>query len=193
MKNKIKSVIEEFDLYDYHNTFDGNMLLSYKGPWDEHIVFTMGNYIKLMVKDDPVVTKRIFKVFMELAQNVSLYSAEYNELDKSKRIGIGSILVLESKDSYHFFSGNVVKNPDIIPIIDKTDVINALDREQLRSFKRRQRNLPRSEFGGANIGLIQVALTADNPLNIKLTPINEEESFFSLGVQIKKQRTPDAD
>ncbi len=190
MKNKVKISAEQFDLYDYHNTFDGNVLLSYKGPWDEHIVFTMGNYIKLLVKDDPVVTKRIFKIFMELAQNVSLYSAEYNEFDKSKRVGIGSILVIESQDTYHFFSGNVVKNPDIIPIIDKTDVINALDREQLRNFKRKQRNLPRSEFGGANIGLIQVALTADNPLNIKLTPLNEEESFFSLGVEIKKQKEP---
>ena len=175
----------QFDLYDYHNIFEGNVLLSYKGPWNDHVVFSMGNYIKVIVKDNASVSKKIFKIFMELAQNVSFYSAEYNKLDEKKKIGIGSLVILEENNNYNFYSGNVVNNVDIIPIIDKCDVINALDREQLRQFKRKQRQLPRSEFGGANIGLIQIALTADNPIDIKLTPITEDKSFFSIGVTVK--------
>lgn len=175
----------QFDLYKYHNIFEGNVLLSYKGPWDEHIVFSMGNYIKVILKNNASVSKKIFKIFMELAQNVSFYSAEYNKLEENKKIGIGSLVILEENDNYHFYSGNVVNNVDIIPIIDKCDVINSLDREELREFKRKQRQLPRSEFGGANIGLIQIALTADNPIDIKLTPITEEKSYFSIGVLVK--------
>lgn len=174
-----------FDLFSYHNFFEGNVLLSYKGPWNDHIVFSMGNYIKVIVKDNVSISKKIFKIFMELAQNVSFYSAEYNKLEEDKKVGIGSLVILEQNNNYHFYSGNVVSNVDIIPIIDKCDVINSLDREQLRDFKRKQRQLPRSEYGGANIGLIQIALTADNPIDIKLTPITEDKSFFSIGVTVK--------
>jgi hypothetical protein len=145
----------------------------------------MGNYLKVIVHDNVSVSKKIFKIFMELAQNVSFYSAEFNKLEENKKIGIGSLVILEENSNYHFYSGNVVNNIDIIPIIDKCEVINSLDREQLREFKRKQRQLPRSEFGGANIGLIQIALTADNPIDLKLTPITEEKSFFSIGVTIK--------
>ncbi len=175
----------QFDLYDYHNIFEGNVLLSYKGPWDEHIVFSMGNYIKVILKDNITVSKKIFKIFMELAQNVSFYSAEYNKLEQDKKIGIGSLVIMQEGKNYNFYSGNMVNNIDIIPIIDKCDVINALDRQQLREFKRKQRQLPRSEYGGANIGLIQIALTADNPIDIRLTPITEEKSFFSIGVTVQ--------
>ena len=175
----------QFELYNYHNFFEGNVILSYKGPWDEHIVFSMGNYIKVVVKDNVSVSKKIFKIFMELAQNVSLYSAEFNKFEEDRKVGIGSLVILEENNNYHFYSGNVVNNVDIIPIIDKCEVINSLDREQLRQFKRKQRQLPRSESGGANIGLIQIALTADNPIDLKLTPITEDKSFFSIGVTVK--------
>jgi len=166
---------------------DGKIHLSYKGPWDEHMLFSIGNYIKLFTKDRPTASKKIFKVFMELAQNVCLHSAEYNKLEKSKRSGIGTMVISESGGYYYFYSGNVVSNVDIFPIIDKCEVINALDRKELREFKRKQRNLPFGEAGGGNIGLIQVALTSEYPLKIKLTPINDENSFFSICVKIKSK------
>jgi hypothetical protein len=179
------SEVKTFDLYDFHNILDGKVLLSYKGPWDEHILVSIGNYIRSIDKNNPKIGLKIFKIFMELAQNMSLYSAEFSKLDTEKRVGIGSMLIREEDGCYYFYSGNLVKNKDIIPIIDKCDVINSLDRDELREFKRKQRNMPRGEFGGANIGLIQIALTSNHPLDIKVTPITEEDSFFSVCVTIK--------
>ncbi len=183
MQTSVDNLI--FDLYDLHNILEGKVLLSYKGPWDERILVSIGNYIRTINPDNPKISLKIFKVFMELAQNMSFYSAEFNKLDQDKKVGIGSMLIREENGCYFFYSGNVVNNKDIIPIIDKCNVINSLDRVQLREFKRKQRNLPRGEFGGANIGLIQIALTSDHPLDIKLTPITEETSFFSICVKIK--------
>ena len=179
---------QEFDLFDFHNLCEGNIKISYKGPWDKHNLLSIGNYIRNASKEDELLNRKVFQIFVELAENVSLYSREYDQPENNKRAGIGSLVIREDNESFYFYSGNVVDTADIIPIIDKCGVINALDHDKLRAFKRRQRNLPHSERGGANIGLIQVALIAGNPLDIKVTPIDNETSFFSVSVQIIKEK-----
>lgn len=180
-----------FNLYDIHSSYGGKTLVLYKGPLDTNILVSVGTYIRNLSKNDTALNKRIFTVFMEMAENISLYSAEFERFEGSKRSGIGTFVVREDDSFYYFHSGNVVYNIDIIPIIDKCGIINSLDRESLRDFKRRQRNLPHGDKGGANIGLIQIALTSNNPLDIQLTPIDEERSFFSICVQIDKKTTSD--
>jgi len=96
------------------------------------------------------------------------------------------VLIGESEESYTFVTGNLVRNEDIISIIDKSEIINSLDREELREYKREQRKLPHGPKGGAHIGLIQVALTSDNPLDVEVTPIDDDHSFFSIAVKIDK-------
>ncbi len=49
-----------------------------------------------------------------------------------------------------------------------------------------QRNLPQREKGNANIGLIQVALTSANPLDIEVTLIDDNYSFFAITVKVDK-------
>ncbi len=80
-------------------------------------------------------------------------------------------------------TGNLVKTDDIITIIEKSEVINSLDREELREYKRQQRKLPPGKKGGAHIGLIQVALTSSNPLDIEVNPVDDKHSFFSIAVK----------
>jgi hypothetical protein len=178
----------DLDLFQLHNIFDGSVLISYKGPWEEGILFSFGKYVKVIAGGNEVVNKKIFRIFMELAQNISLYSAEYNEI-AGKQVGIGSFVIAHFDNYYKVYCGNRVKTMDVIPIIDKCNVINALDREQLREFKRKQRKLPRSEFGGANVGLIQIALTADNPLDIVVTPLDDTYAFLSVNVKVCYDKT----
>ena len=74
-----------------------------------------------------------------------------------------------------------------MPVIEKCELINSLDRESLREYRREQRRIASDvKKNSGNIGLIQVALTAESPLDIELTPINDEESFFSIAVKVEK-------
>ena len=59
-----------------------------------------------------------------------------------------------------------------------------MNREELRDYKRKEINKPYSSSGGGNIGLIQVALTSDNPLNYKLTEMDNNTAFFAVCVKI---------
>jgi len=98
-----------------------------------------------------------------------------------------ALVIGEFDEHFTFITGNVVKNEDVIPLINKCEKINSLDREGLRQYKREMRGLPSDGRDGANIGLIKVALTSENPLDIEVTPIDNEFSFFSLSVKVLKQ------
>ncbi|MCK5535387.1 MAG: SiaB family protein kinase [Bacteroidales bacterium] len=176
---------EKFSLYNYHKTFDKDILISFKGPFDKHILAIIGNYIEVILGRNPKAGKKIFKIFIELAQNIAYYSAE-GKSNFNTESGIGTLVIGEFDNHYSFVAGNVVKASDIVHIIEKSEIINSLDREGLRQYKREQRNLPQGERGSAHIGLIQVALTAASPLDIEVSPINEEYSFFTISVNVEK-------
>jgi hypothetical protein len=181
MDNQLNS-----NILDLYRTFGDNTPLSYKGPIDDHILQVIGTYIEGLLKHSPKAGKKVFKIFIELAQNISYYSAERSKLANNKDIGTGMVLISEQLDYYTFMTGNLVKTDDIISIIEKSEVINSLDREELREYKREQRKLPPGKKGGAHIGLIQVALTSSNPLDIEVNPVDDEHSFFSIAVKIDK-------
>lgn len=177
-----------FRLFEYNKFFYEDIHLSYKGPIDEKMLSVIGSYIDVLFSHDPAAGRKVFKIFIELAQNVSFYSAEYNILkpEKKQEIGIGTIIIASDNEHYIFVTGNKVKNEDIIPVIEKCEIINSLDRDALREYKRQQRRLPAESKGGGNIGLIQVALTSANPLDFEVTPIDDEYSFFSIAAKVKR-------
>jgi len=176
-----------FSLYEYHNLLHQNILLSYKGPIDERIMAVLGDNIDFVLGGTTKPRQKLFKIFMELAQNVWLYSAEKNKLSHDKSMGIGTLVIGEFQNYYTFVTGNLVSNIDILPVIEKCEVINSLDRDSLREYKREQRRIAVNDNKATgNIGLIQVALTAEGPLDIELTPVDDEISFFSIAVKIEK-------
>ena len=177
---------KDIDILDFHRLLGKNIPLSYKGPIDDQILQAIGIYIESLLKKTPKAGKKVFKIFIELAQNISYYSAETSILLNKKEIGTGMVLISETDSHYTFMTGNLVKDIDIESIMDKSEIINSLDREELRQYKRDQRKLPPGQKGGAHIGLIQVALTSSNPLDIEVNPVDDEHSFFSIAVKVNK-------
>jgi hypothetical protein len=178
----------KFNLFEYNGVFSEEIQLFYKGPFESQVITLIGGYINLVLNTDPDLSRKLFKIFMELAQNIAYYSAENKGIRINTDVGVGNgmLLIREGEDKVFFHAGNVVMTEDVIPIIDKCEYINSLDREALRNYKREQRSLPPGIKGGAHIGLIQVALTSANPLDIEVTPIDESRSFFSVTVLINK-------
>ncbi len=172
---------------DYYLGMSKTVHMSYKGPIDDKILQAMGVYIEELLIEHPTAARRVFRVFVELAQNISFYSAERNIFNREKKdVGVGSLFVEELENSYKFVTANLVKNEDIDSITDKVELINSLSREELREYKREQRRLPFGKKGGANIGLIQISLTSQNPLDLEIKPVDNDHSFFSIGVKIDK-------
>lgn len=179
-----KSKVSLFDYYSLIN--QDNVLVSYKGPVTSTIMSEISRDIREKLATDPKTGRKVFAVFMELAQNILYYSVEKVQFgDHSDSVGI--ILLSEKEDSFCFECGNVVENAYLEEIIDAIDKINSLDRDELRKLKREQRNRPSGPRSkGAGIGLIHVAITASTPLEVEYFKINEQHSFFALSVKISK-------
>jgi hypothetical protein len=175
-------------ILDIYNILKQNIIVSYTGPFDGQVLTTIGNNIQYAIRNHPQLTNKIFKIFIELAQNISYYSTELTKSGtEGHDCGVGILLIKELDDSFLFSTGNVSDNDKIKGVIEKIEVINSLDRDGLREFKRKKRSLPQGMHGAGNIGLIQVALSSGNPLIYKVIPIDEGTSFYTIAVKIDKQ------
>ena len=66
-------------LCDYYiNIAQNNTLVFYKGAFDEKVISEISQNIRKKLVTSPAVNKKVFSVFIELAQNIAFYSAERN-------------------------------------------------------------------------------------------------------------------
>jgi hypothetical protein len=175
---------EMFNLFEYKQKIDKEIQLSYTGPFDSKVLSVLGDYISEIVGKDSVAGQKFYRIFIEMAQNISFYS--YEKSLTNQKIGVGTMIIREMHDKLFLHAGNMINNEDAEKIIEKCEVINSLDRTALREFKRKQRNLPPGERGTANVGLIQVALTSENPLKFETTRVDENQSFFSIIIIVNR-------
>jgi len=72
-------------------------------------------------------------------------------------------------------------------IIAKCEEINGLSIDQLRALKKEVRSAERtSDQKGGNIGLIQVALKSEHPLQVEFKEIDDKNSYFIISSTIEK-------
>lgn len=163
-------------------------VLAYHGPINIELISFMANYLKNVVATEHPVHKKLFRVFIELTQNVSYYSARVTEIPdaNNQRKGIGWFSLDESEHSFIFQTGNLIRK-EHGPILEKNcSEINDLDENALRELKRKTRSMAAIHDVGAHIGLIHTGIISGNPLDYKITRIDDNHSFFNIAVKISK-------
>ena len=75
----------KFDLYTFHQSLVNDNLLLYKGPFNKPVLGVFQYYIYETLMDYPFLRKKIYSVFVELAQNIIYYSAEKHIYNGRKR------------------------------------------------------------------------------------------------------------
>ncbi len=176
-------------LFDYYiRTNEKNVLIFYKGPVTAVILAEISSDIRNKFSEDAKTSRKVFSVFMELAQNVLYYSAERVSFN-GRKDSVGTILLTEDEDSYIFSCGNLIETNYLNELLDNIETINSMDMEQLREYRRSQRGRPSSEKSkGAGIGLIHVAIVSANPLDIEFREVADGNSFFSITAKVDKDK-----
>lgn len=164
-----------------------NISISYTGLFDTEVLSVLAKDIENTLSPDEKINKKVFKIFLELAQNVALYSLEKEISASGEETGVGMMVIQEFDKYFRFSAGNKTSLEDIYHVMEKCDNINSMTRDKLREYRRLQRNMPAGEKGGGNIGLIQVALTADNPIEYGLVKCSDKEFFYIVSVKINKE------
>ncbi len=177
--------IYTLNLFELHTNSLIKTHIHYKGPFNNIILKVIGNQIRDVLCSSELLEKKIYRIFIELAQNVALYSQERYNFN-SMYIGVGSVKLIEKENNYELISLNLCTTDDVLKIMTKVDRINHSDAESLREFKREQLQMPDSRFGGGNIGLIKVALTSQNQLKINTYNKDKHKTFLEIIATINK-------
>lgn len=164
-----------------------NNLLLYHGPINIDLVSFMSNYLKHNIKLHGIVLGRMYKVFIELIQNVSYYSARQQSKDRSFGSGIGLFRVDEYNTHYTIATGNLILKEHGPVLMKNISEINNMDEEALRELKRKTRSQASIRDIGAHIGLIQTGLITGNDLTLTIESYDDQHSFFTISAQVNKR------
>lgn len=164
-----------------------NNLLWYHGPINIDLVSFMSNYLKNNIHTHGIVLGRLYKVFIELIQNVSYYSARQQNESKSFGSGVGWIKVDEFDKHYTISTGNLILKEHASVLEKNASEINMMDEEALRNLKRKTRTQASVRDIGAHIGLIQTGLITGNDLELSIEPYDDKHAFFIISAQVNKR------
>lgn len=175
--------MSEYNLFEQYRSMEGqHIFLAFYGPFSEKTVTGIGETVKEKLsvgKEEKKLVQRVFSVFVELAQNISRYSAE-------ERNGI--ILIEKHRDCYKIEAGNFAENKDIPGIADQIARINSLDENGLKELYLRQLKSPRppGKIGGS-VGLIVMVRESGNPLRLTVNPWEGDRSFIVFSVTVGRR------
>lgn len=168
-----------FDLYQLIR--DENILISYIGEVSFDIINVLIKMVRQALgENEKFPTKKIYGITVECLENVNRHGVNQNVLTDC-------VFVLSRKDkSFFVTTGNYVKSEYIEGIKESLEEINSMDLEGKKKFYKE--NLIKgkiSEKGGAGIGLIDVAIKSELPLNYRFVEVDNSKAFFVLNIQVQ--------
>jgi hypothetical protein len=163
-----------------------NSLMIYKGAFTVNLISILGNQIRLLPEIDFRIVQKLFRIFMELTQNVSYYSAEVVNIKSGVNCGSGWVTVQNFDDYMRVTTGNRIKSEHGPKLISYCNEINSFDEVQLRKLKRDIRSQALERDTGAQIGLIQTSIVSGNKLDYKIVPEDSENGFFIISTKTSK-------
>lgn len=182
MENKSVDLFKQ-----YKEACDYQLIVSFKGRLSQEVLTEFGSMIRTSLSAESKI-KKIFAVFIELAQNMLHYSAERKALEDGRDSGVGIIMVDEKSIGYNVSSGNLVLNDKIESLKSKCEKINSMSRDELKTYYQQQLRSDRPDDSkGAGVGLIDIARKSDGPLSYDIAPVDDKHSFFTLSAYFTKE------
>ena len=163
-----------------------NNIICYHGPINIELISFTSKYMKQYIREDTKIIGRVYKVFIELTQNVSYYSAQQQSNSRSFGTGIGWFRIDENEEYYTIRTGNKIYKEHGPVLVKNSNEINSLKTDALRALKRKTRSQSDQRDIGAHIGLIQTGLITGNQIEISIDDIDDKHSFFTITAKVIK-------
>ena len=128
--------------------------------------------------------RRIYSIFVECLENIYRHTNTDSPYGDDKNME-PYVRLSKQCDKYVIGTGNVVSNNNLTRLKHRLEHINQLDKTGLKSS---YADIIDKEFisdeDGAGLGLIIIALNAENELNYNFTSLNDQHSYFELKISI---------
>ena len=175
------------NVYNLYRTMEEeHVILSFKGIVTAELLTSVLQIMEGKMEsmhEPPKLRKKVFNVLVECLQNLYHHVDESQMDDLEKR----SALVMISKHNGVFMirTGNYIENDKAEELKAKLQLINKMDKEELRQFYQESlESSMMSSKGTAGLGMIDIARKSGNKLDFEFLNVNDETSFFCLNVKI---------
>ena len=173
-------------LYQYYmKSRENRLLISIKSTVTQNLLVQVSRFLREQLEGQSAV-RRVFAVFIELAQNILHHSAERGPVDeKGGQQGIGIMEVIEEEGAFVVQSGNLMERADAVRLQDVVHDLANKQRDDLKELYRYCR-AECNDREHPGLGLIDVALRCDATLTIKRVSHAENLDFVMIAARIAK-------
>ncbi|MCF6242107.1 MAG: DUF1987 domain-containing protein [Bacteroidales bacterium] len=158
-----------------------NVILFFKGAFNQSSLLNLLSIVENQLRES-TITIKIYNIMVELLQNVSKHADNYSkEVDWKP----GIFLITENDDEFSLVSGNYIQNAKIESLKEKLEETNNLTFTDLvLKYNQRLQNFDIKSNEG--LGLLDLRRKSKQNLIYSFQPINDNLSFFTLQVTVKK-------
>ncbi|MDX2301662.1 MAG: SiaB family protein kinase [Microscillaceae bacterium] len=161
------------------------IMLNYEGPISNSVISRLAGQIEDKFRPKECIKRKLFSIFIELAQNILYYSAITQK--SNIRAKMCYFMIYEEKEAWVLSTGNYINTHKSVDLQQRCLLINSLSEQELRRYRLNILAQPWSEKAkGAGIGLVKVALISNNHLDISVKKMNEQLSFLTLSTKVSK-------
>lgn len=177
-------------IFDLHQKVrEQNIILVYEGEFTQEItksVLAMAERNMDSMGEESGIKRKVFNVMVECLQNVVKHSEEQASPRTSTNAAI--FLLGKNDDSYVIASGNPVSNDIILPLKEKLDKINNLDKEGLKQLYKDiiKNESGLTDKGGAGLGFVDMARKSGHELEFSFEELDDKSSFFCLKTTVSR-------
>lgn len=171
-----------------HDNITGKLYLSYEGPFSIQIISSLARLVRENIPGPELAKQKVYRVFIELAQNVSLYSMERISIANNhySEVGFGKIYITDEGDKFLCTTVNKILN-EHGPVLDTNcKEINGSSVAELKIKKKALRKIADFKDTGAHIGLIMICINSGNPLKYDFFDNVDKYKYFRISASIYK-------
>jgi hypothetical protein len=162
-------------------------ILTYEGPFGIQIISALAKFLRENCDASELTRVKLYKVFIELAQNVALYSLDKVKFFNNSDIGKGKVNVIEAGNNLYCTTINEIQKEHGYILNANCAEINKATKNELQIKKKKLHRLAEFEDTGAHVGLIMISFYSENPLSYEI--INDKDTdkmYFKISAIIKK-------
>jgi len=165
------------------NAANKKIVFSYEGPFNMRIISSLGKYLAEYL-DAPFETRMsLYRVFIEISQNVALYSEDRVKQELETTVGVGKVIIETDGNAYYCTTTNRIRPEHADVLVNYCRQINEASTNDLIKLKEKLRRESSIKDNGAHIGLISIRLFSKNLLNVDIIKENEN-TFFTISSTI---------
>jgi hypothetical protein len=167
--------------------------LCFEGPFNIQIISSFAKFLSELTIASHSERKKLYRVFIELTQNVALYSIDRTPLSNNTTIGKGKVYILDEAEEFKCITMNKILKEHAPVLLNNCNEINATPVNILKIKKRELYRLSSFQDTGAHIGLIMIYLFSEHALDFEVIEVSDNEIYFKIIATIKKNELTEND